>query len=98
MSQLIPEHIQVDFANGWGDRSIDAAVDAIKIAHLVGVEIDTNGQSFAPAADHRIDVPVVAPGTTVLRKDRDEAHLGESYGSGRIKKAVPGKDGFEWGW
>ncbi len=39
-------------------RAIDLAVDAVKVADLVRVEIHANGETSTPSRDNRIDEPL----------------------------------------
>ncbi len=97
--QFLLQQDGIDFPQCRRNSPIHAAVNAIEITDLVRVEVDADGKPLRTPRDYRIDVPVLPPGTGVFgkkRKDRHRCPHGSIGGNVRVKKAAPGKSGFEW--
>ena len=69
MFQFISQDLQIDFSIDRWCCPIDAAVDAVKVANLVGVQVDSYRQPLASPADHGIDVSVGLPASAVQREE-----------------------------
>ena len=56
--EFLLEDSEIDPAELPGGRSVHLAIDAIEIAHLVGIQIDADGHPAGTTAEDRVDIAV----------------------------------------
>ena len=65
-TEFVPHLIQSDVTGLSGRGAIDLAVDAVKIALLVGIEVHPNGKPSRSPRNDRIDVGEVLVASSVV--------------------------------